>query len=300
MSDVRTFLFLLVGVQSFFFLTDAYEHWRLAARPNGRGLLKLYGGLSVYVLLASIGYLALQLALAAIVPDVRGVLQSMPEKATNPAPLTTVIAVFLCAFWTVTLFDYLVHRFLLHGILWRLHENHHVPAVVSNLMPGIAVRPFVAIPNLLINVGSCLAIYGVGRLFKSDAFLREFVSLTPPLIITFAIVACSSHSNFLRRFELVDRLFKRLLLVSPREHALHHTPEIPGNYGNFTVLWDRLFGSYVSVRSCADPVFGLAYDQDFLGALTAGRITLTSRLRQRLRADLVNHINQSKPTRTRE
>jgi sterol desaturase/sphingolipid hydroxylase (fatty acid hydroxylase superfamily) len=77
------------------------------------------------------------------------------------------------------------------------------------------------------------------------------------------------------RFGLFDRVFRFLLLISPREHLLHHASTIKGNYGNFTAIWDRLFGTYISPNDAGECTLGLDYDQDFLGAITAGQMKLS-------------------------
>jgi sterol desaturase/sphingolipid hydroxylase (fatty acid hydroxylase superfamily) len=199
------------------------------------------------------------------------------------------------AFVIGTFFDYMVHRFLLHGPLWRLHENHHLPSVVSNVMPGIAARPFVIVPNFLINAGSCAAIFLTVRLIGNSRLITAFIYVVPALLLTFTFVACASHSIFLRRFHWVETLFRALLLIGPREHIVHHSAEIQGNYGNFTSLWDHAFGTYVSPREMNDHRLGLAYDQDFLGAITAGRFKLPHPIRSRFQVGLVCRIDETRP-----
>src|SRR5205085_6613566 len=171
-------------------------------------------------------------------------------------------ALFAGAYVLGTLFDYLVHRFVLHGPLFAIHENHHLPTLVSNLMPGIAARPFVAIPNLLINAASAASLLVLARAAGRPELTAGFERLALPLVLLFAFIACASHSSFLRRFDGVDRVFRALGVVTPREHLLHHAADIDGNYGNFTMVWDRLLGTYVTPG--APLRLGLPYDQDFL------------------------------------
>ena len=79
---------------------------------------------------------------------------------------------------------------------------------------------------------------------------------------------------------------KWLALTTPQEHLLHHTIDVQGNYGNFTVLWDRVFRTYLDpTRSEHQNHLGLAYDQDFVGTLTAGRVKLPTSLRRRFQVD---------------
>ena len=71
-------------------------------------------------------------------------------------------------------------------------------------------------------------------------------------------------------------------IKKPQEHWLHHTSDLECNYGNFITLWDRVFRTYVDPITviAAQHRAGLDYDQDFLGAITAGKLKLPDRLRR--------------------
>ena len=92
-------------------------------------------------------------------------------------------------------------------------------------------------------------------------------------------------------FDGVDRVFRALGVVTPREHLLHHAADIDGNYGNFTMVWDRLLGTYVTPG--APLRLGLPYDQDFLGSLTGGLVKLPVRVRSYFGVDAVCRIDQN-------
>ena len=296
MSNARTFIWLFVYVQAGFVTLDLYEHWRLARRAGARRVIRANAAVILAVGAACIGYSAIQLALASALPNI-GKLTNFVIRFTTSQPSSPdvrwMVPVFAVAFSVGTLFDYLVHRFLLHGPLWRLHENHHLPSVVSNVMPGIAARPFVIVPNFLINAGSCAAIVSGVALLRRPQLIATFIHLLPALLLTFSFVACASHSNFLRRFDWVETVFRSLLLIGPREHLLHHVATIKGNYGNFTTLWDRAFGTYVTSPQAGEIALGLDYDQDFLGAITAGRFKLPHALRSRYQVGRVCRLDEN-------
>jgi len=294
MSNARTFVWLFVYVQAAFIAVDLYEHWRLARKSGKQGVISANAAVILAVSAACVGYSVIQLALASALPNI-GKLSDFVTKVTGSAASAPsakwMVPMFAAAFCIGTLFDYLVHRFLLHGPFWRLHENHHLPSVVSNVMPGIAARPFVIVPNFLINAGSCATILLVVRLIGRPRLSATFIHLLPELLLTFAFVACASHSIFLRRFDWVEASFRCLLLVGPREHLLHHAAKIKGNYGNFTTVWDRAFGTYVSPPA-GDTPLGLDYDQDFLGAITAGRFKLSPAFRSRYQVGRVCRLDE--------
>jgi sterol desaturase/sphingolipid hydroxylase (fatty acid hydroxylase superfamily) len=299
MSNARTFIWLFVYVQAAFIAVDLYEHWRLARKSDKRRVISANAAVILAVAAACVGYSAIQLALAAALPNI-GKLTDFALRLTSSAASAPsapwMVPVFAVAFFIGTLFDYLVHRFLLHGPFWRLHENHHLPSVVSNAMPGIAARPFVIVPNFLINAGSCASIFIVVRLIGRPQLIATFIYLLPALLLAFTFVACASHSIFLRRFDWVETSFRCLLLVGPREHLLHHAARIEGNYGNFSTLWDRAFGTYISPPAGETPL-GLDYDQDFLGAITAGRFKLSPALRSRYQVGRVCRLEEDETSR---
>ena len=294
MSNARTFLWLFAYVQIGFITLDLYEHWRLARRTGIRDVVGRHRMLILAVSGACVFYFVIQIALASVLPTIG----KLTDFVTRASPVSKdqvhagwIIPVFLGAFFTGTFFDYLVHRFLLHGFLWRLHENHHLPSVVSNVMPGIAARPFVVLPNFLINAGSCAAIFGMVRMMGLPQLIATFLHVVPALLLAFAFVASASHSIFLRRFDWIETVFRNLLLISPREHLLHHAATIEGNYGNFTAVWDRAFGTYIP-PPCGEFPLGLDYDQDFLGAITAGRFKLSAEARSRYQVGRVCYLEE--------
>jgi len=309
MSNVKVFIALFVCVQVLFMSLDAIDLlsekknslWIGKKHSSGSRLLLESRPVILLVIISGTVYFLLQLSLSAAMPGLprlihfaaafAGIRDGNSTSAASPGWMLLGLAA-AAAYLATTLFDYLVHRFLLHGFLWRLHENHHLPTVVSNLMPGIATRPFVAIPNLIINLCSGLLVLWLLRLSGNPQLMAALPRVVPALIAWFAFVASASHSSFLRRFAFVDRLFRALLIITPREHLLHHAADLKGNYGNFTALWDRLFGTYIDPQSVPQPALGLNYDQDFLGAISAGRLKLSRSVRRRYQVDRVCRINQ--------
>ena len=298
MSNARTFIWLFVEVQIGFILLDAYEHWRLARERGIQRVVRRYRALIMAVASACLAYFAIQIALASLLPTVQRIANFVIRAAqVNMKMVDTrwAVAVFVSVFLVGSFFDYLVHRFLLHRFLWRLHENHHLPSVVSNVMPGIAARPYVVVPNFLINAGSCLAIFSLVRLLGRPALIATFIYVVPALLLAFAFVASASHSIFLRRYDWTERVFRALLLITPREHLVHHAAHLEGNYGNFTAIWDRLFGTYVPPKQDRFEL-GLAYDQDFAGAITAGLLKLSPAARLRWEIGQVCNVNPQVPS----
>ncbi len=184
-------------------------------------------------------------------------------------------------FYVAGLWDYLVHRFFSHHRwFWITHEYHHLPRQVMVLMPGILVRPFGFVAVALSTWATAATVYAL--LLSSDQPLWDLRPLLPALLVI-SLVLTASHSSFLRRWTRVHRVMRYGLLTTPQEHLLHHAVASHGNYGNFTTAWDRLFGTYLDPAGIdLDEVrLGLAYDQDFLGTLTMGKLRLSPAVRQK-------------------
>jgi len=135
--------------------------------------------------------------------------------------------------------------------LWRVHRVHHFDNVVD-VSTGLRNHPVELLPVVLIN-----------------ASVAIMFGLLPWALITYgtaeALFALYSHANI--RFPTsLDRTL-RLVLVTPRIHAVHHSahkPETDSNYGGVFTIWDRLFGTYCDLRAdCPEKMqFGLAELRD--------------------------------------
>jgi len=135
--------------------------------------------------------------------------------------------------------------------LWRVHRVHHFDTAID-VSTGLRHHPLELLLTLLITVPIAIA----------------FGFLPVGLIIygtCDAMFALFSHANIAFPTKL-DRIL-RLILVTPRIHAIHHSAyerETDSNYGNVFTIWDRLFGTYCDLRADwpEQIQFGLAELQD--------------------------------------
>ena len=166
-------------------------------------------------------------------------------------------------------------------------------------MPGISARPFVVFSAFLVNVFSIatmfLLFWMAGRLDLTNLFFETL----PAIFFTFAFIGSASHSCFLRRYAFANCWPSFLLIVTPQEHVLHHAADHKGNFGNFTTLWDHVLGTYLDPSKLGEPKLGLNYDQDFLGAITAGKWRLSTRLRKKLALEKFCYLEDSPVPETR-
>ncbi len=247
--------------------------------PSWRAAGFLVGVILVYLALQSLG--------GWLTPGPESVFSAVGEAFAGSSQVATesprglaAVLLAIVSFYLAGLWDYLIHRFFSHHRwFWITHEYHHVPRLVSVFMPGILARPFAWIPNFLIVFGTAGTVYSLGRLVGWPVW--DSRALLPSLLVI-VLVLTASHSSCLRRWPLVHRVMRLAWLTTPQEHVLHHAMHLQGNYGNFTTLWDRLGGTYLDPTAIdlEQLPLGLAYDQDFLGALTAGYWKLPDGLRK--------------------
>ena len=196
---------------------------------------------------------------------------------------------YIAGFW-----DYVVHRYFSHSRwFWATHEYHHLPRRVSIVMPGILTRPFAFVPMILSTFATAATVY-----VPCVALEEPLWDIRPllPCLLFIVFVLTASHSSFLRRFHGVHQWVRWTTITTPHEHLLHHAVELQGNFGNFTTLWDRVFGTYI------DPVdfelehvkLGLGYDQDFLGTITFGKLKLPRSVRDRYQVGKFCNIDETR------
>ena len=209
-------------------------------------------------------------------------------------PAALALSIGILAFYAGGFWDYVVHRFVNHSrALWFTHEYHHLPTRVAVYMPGICVRPLAVVAVLPATAATILTVCLLLRAAGLEGF--ELTGVLHGVVLAQVTMLGTSHSAFLRRLPTVHRLLRPLGITTPQEHWLHHARDLQGNFGNFTTLWDRLFGTYLDPLDPAncDRRAGLAYDQDFLGVLTLGRWKLPQRFRDYCRIGRYCHLESS-------
>jgi sterol desaturase/sphingolipid hydroxylase (fatty acid hydroxylase superfamily) len=201
------------------------------------------------------------------------------------------LAIGVVGFYAGGFWDYMVHRFVNHSrALWFTHEYHHLPTRVAVYMPGICVRPLAVVAVLPATAATLLTVCLLLRAAGLQGV--EFTGVLHGVVLMQVTVLGTSHSAFLRRLPVVHRLLRPLGITTPQEHWLHHARDLHGNFGNFTTLWDRAFGTYLDPLDPAHAGHraGLPYDQDFLGVLTFGRWKLSPLARARFAVGRYCHL----------
>lgn len=293
---VSAFVGATLTVQALFLGLDlADRHATRATRYDGE---RLRAPSFAFLLLVIGAFLAIQLAGFAVVPRVdrlvdwvrghvgAGIATAAPPNGWRLAVVGTGL------FYLSGFVDYSWHRwFSHHRWFWFTHESHHLPTQVFVGMPGLGVRPFAVFTVIPLIAFTAALTYGALRLAGHPMW--DWTVFQLPLLLSSTLLV-TSHSSFMRRGWWAHRILRLLALTTPQEHVLHHTTDLRGNYGNFTTIWDRLFGTYLDPRlpEHQNKRYGLGYDQDFLGAVTAGAVKLPASWRKRFQLDRYLNIER--------
>jgi sterol desaturase/sphingolipid hydroxylase (fatty acid hydroxylase superfamily) len=147
-------------------------------------------------------------------------------------PLIIILTIALQSFVDYT-FHFFSHK---APLLWRVHRVHHFDTAID-VSTGLRHHPFEML--LAVTVGIPAAI---------------IFGLLPLALIIYgsadAMFALFTHANVKLPAGL-ERVL-RIVLVTPRIHAVHHSsyqPETDSNYGSVFTFWDRLFGTYCDLRA---------------------------------------------------
>lgn len=289
-------------VQIFFVMMDLAVVWRRGGAPDWREIWDGHRHAILAIAAFWLGYFILQTAGVALIPglnDAATFLRSHLGYPASPSRIGAAEILAVCALqvWTyvaVSFWDYTTHRWILHHRwFWVFHEYHHLPRQVFNGMPGISARPFVFVTTLFTYAGSLLFLWLPLRYLVSPDTGSLYVLSIPFTILVLTLVLSVGHSIWLRQFPRVHHALKFFGIATPQEHVLHHSNHRRVNYGNFSCVWGRLFGTYLDPAECdldAEPL-GLPYDQDFLGALCLGRVKIPRRLRENCGLEAFCHFD---------
>jgi sterol desaturase/sphingolipid hydroxylase (fatty acid hydroxylase superfamily) len=171
-----------------------------------------------------------------------GVLFLMPE-----------MPIWLYAIIGLMLLD-LVGAYFIHWVehqvkwMWQFHLVHHSDKNVDTTTAN-RHHPGESVFRLIF---TCLAVVVTGAPIWM-IFLYQFLS---------AFLSQFNHANIVLP-KSIDRIVG-LVLVTPNIHHVHHhyvLPHTDSNYGNIFSIWDRLFGTYMSMEN-AEIVYGIDTHQD--------------------------------------
>lgn len=149
----------------------------------------------------------------------------------------------------------LIGAYLIHVIqhkiawMWHFHKIHHTDKEVD--------------------ATTALRHHPVESVFRVGALFIAIITMGIPI---WMVMLYQSLSAFMSQFNhanihLPHWLDKGLswIIVSPDMHKVHHSryqPETDSNYANIFSIWDRLFGTFVTVKDTTSLRYGLDEYQD--------------------------------------
>ena len=155
------------------------------------------------------------------------------------------VEVVICLLLLDLVGAYLVH-FIEHKVpwMWKFHVVHHSDVNVD-VTTGLRHHPGETVFRILFTI---LGIYVSGASIG-------IVMLYQSISVLFAHI---THANIglPRSLDIVISY----VFVTPNMHKVHHHFQLPltdKNYGNIFSIWDRIFGTYHSVKDSKSIVYGI-------------------------------------------
>jgi len=149
-----------------------------------------------------------------------------------------LLATFVAGIFFWTLFEYLMHRFMFH-VFARLSRLKHFHYVIHGMHHEYPTDPYRVIfpPFLSLALGGLLA--GAAALVIPQTWFFGVLAGFIAGYCWYEFVHYASH-----QIKWKNMWLKRL----KRHHLLHHHNEAfkDKNYGVTTVLWDRVFSTYLA------------------------------------------------------
>lgn len=161
----------------------------------------------------------------------------------------TQLPVWLHCLLAILMMDF-IGAYLVHVIqhkiawMWHFHKIHHTDTAVD--------------------ATTALRHHPVESMFRVVALFLAIVAMGVPI---WMVMFYQSLSAFMSQFNhanihLPGWLDKGLswIIVSPDMHKVHHSryqPETDSNYANIFSIWDRLFGTFVTVKDTTSLRYGL-------------------------------------------
>ncbi len=161
----------------------------------------------------------------------------------------TTLPIWLHGILAIMIMDmigaYWVHR-LMHiiPIGWKLHRIHHIDTKVD-VTTALRAHPAESILRAI------FLLFGILVAGAEIWMVMVYQSLS-------ALNAQFEHSN-LKLPKWFDK-FLEIFIVSPDMHKVHHSRkqfETDSNFANIFSVWDRVFGSYKSVKKTDTIEYGL-------------------------------------------
>lgn len=221
-------LILIGGITLFWLLETAFPLFRFSGKKWRHAAINIFFTLTTIVL--NFGLAAILLKTSDWTQDHQwGILPML-----DGLPVLLYIIVGLLGLDLIGAFaiHWLEHRV---PLMWQFHLIHHTDVEVDTTSanrhhPGESLFRFVLTTVAVLVMGAPVWMI----------MLYQALSV---------VASQFNHAN-IRLPESVDRVLS-LLIVTPNMHHVHHhyvLPQTDTNYGNIFSIWDRVFGTFVTMR----------------------------------------------------
>ncbi len=244
-------LILAGGIAFFWVWESAFPLFRFEYRKWPHALVNFFFTATTIVVNFVLAFVLLQGSEWAVERGI-GVLAWMPALPLAVQALVGLLLLDLIGAW---LAHYVEHK---TPLLWRLHLIHHSDTHIDTTTanrhhPGESVVRFVFTLLAVVVVGAPMWL----------VFLYQSLSV---------VLSQFNHANI----ALPPALDRALawVIVSPDMHKVHHHYVLPytdSNYGNVFSVWDRLFGTFMSMER-ARLVYGVDTHMDPAEHTTVGAL----------------------------
>lgn len=220
-------LILVGGITFFWLLEGAIPLFKFRYKKWQHALPNLFFTLTTVLINFTLAFLLLQTS-DWVIENEFGIINWLPGL---PLWLYVALGVLLLDFIGAYLAHYIEHRI---KVLWMVHLVHHTDHKVDTTTanrhhPIESIIRFVFTLTGVFIIGAPIAI----------VMLYQSLSLVSTQF---------THANIVMP-KRIDKLIS-YILVSPDMHKVHHHNMLPytdSNYGNIFSIWDRIFGTFMSL-----------------------------------------------------
>jgi len=227
-SSVQRGLILAGGIAFFWIIEDVNPLFKFKYDKWHHACINIFFTLTTILVNFSMAFLLLFVA-QWVDRNGFGIIQWLPQ-------ITNVIYIII-GLALLDLFGAYLPHFLEHRIkfIWKFHLVHHTDTWVDTTTanrhhPGESVIRFIFTGLGVLIIGSPMWL----------VFLYQSLSV---------VFSQFNHANI----QLPRKMDKWLsyIIISPDMHKIHHHYQLPftdSNYGNIFSFWDRLFGTFMSMK----------------------------------------------------
>ena len=238
-------LFVLIAVS--YFIVFGPFHRLFAARL----IQRQYPGSGIQLILHELffTFLNLTIVIALTMFILQWLFASSYVGVLRSPSLATSVGQFFLYFFAFDLYYYLIHRLLHTKFFYRYVHSYHHKSTRPTPLTSYAVHPIEGFVSFM---------FTIVLFIPMDMSIGAFYAMNVYSVLH-AVVLHSGH-DFFPRWWYRNPVLK--YYVTPVFHDLHHSDPKGVNFGIYTTIWDRVFGTISpSLEQSFDQVTGTVMSQ---------------------------------------